>query len=151
MYWLNFFYWLLSLPLYFAIDLKEIHTCSFCHCHTCQISSVFCPSKLLYRYPGLSVRTGVGVYIGKVGGQQSSSLINCRQIFDRHLGIAEEGGGTRGQGLKFMTKWSHMRSKFMGCDSIVNAIRTVRIQKLLCDLYLTVRHSCTRRWSQDWK
>jgi hypothetical protein len=32
------------------------------------------------------------------------------------------------QGSKFMTKWSHMRSKFMGCDSIVNAIRTVRIQ-----------------------
>jgi hypothetical protein len=32
------------------------------------------------------------------------------------------------QGSKFMTKWSHMRSKFMGCDSIVNAIHTVRIQ-----------------------
>jgi hypothetical protein len=32
------------------------------------------------------------------------------------------------QGSKFMTKWSHMRSKFMGCDSIVNAIRTVRMR-----------------------
>jgi hypothetical protein len=39
--------------------------------------------------------------------------------------------GPKGQGSKFMTKWSHMRSKFMGCDSIVNAIRTVRFQKLL--------------------
>jgi hypothetical protein len=28
--------------------------------------------------PGLSARTGVGGYIGKVGGQQSSSLKNCR-------------------------------------------------------------------------
>jgi hypothetical protein len=33
---------------------------------------------------GLSVRTGVGSFIGKVGGQQSSSLKNCRQIFYQH-------------------------------------------------------------------
>jgi hypothetical protein len=51
---------------------------------------------------GLSVRTGVGVYIGKVGGQQSSSLKNCRQIFYRHLGVAQVGGGgsTRGPSPK---------------------------------------------------
>jgi hypothetical protein len=35
-------------------------------------------------FTGFSVRTGVGGYIGKVGGQQSSSLKKCRQIFDRH-------------------------------------------------------------------
>jgi hypothetical protein len=40
---------------------------------------------------GLSVRTGVGGFIGKVGGQQSSSLKKCRQIFDRNLGVAHEG------------------------------------------------------------
>jgi hypothetical protein len=48
------------------------------------------PSKIKYvidiphdsiPHAGLSVRTGVGGYIGKVGGQQSSSLKKCRQIF----------------------------------------------------------------------
>jgi hypothetical protein len=37
-------------------------------------------------HTGLSVRTGVGVYIRKVGGQESSSLKKYRQIFYRHLG-----------------------------------------------------------------
>jgi hypothetical protein len=34
------------------------------------------------------------------------------------------------QGSKFTTNWSHMRSKFMACDSFVNASRTVRIEKI---------------------
>jgi hypothetical protein len=34
------------------------------------------------------------------------------------------------RGSKFTTKWSHMRSKFMECDSFVNASSTVRIEKI---------------------
>jgi hypothetical protein len=60
------------------------------------------------------------------------------------------------QGSKFMTKWLHMWSKFTGCDSIVNAIRIVRIQKLLLVRLLfncATNHACekiqqcTHAWS----
>jgi hypothetical protein len=47
-----------------------------------------------------------------------------------------------------MTKWSHMRSKFMGCDSIVNAIRTVRIQSLL--LVRLVFNCATNHALRNW-
>jgi hypothetical protein len=55
---------------------------------TCHRKCSYCNNYTLLGITGLSVRTGVGGYIGKVGGQQSSSLKNCRQIFYRHLGTA---------------------------------------------------------------
>jgi hypothetical protein len=60
----------------------------------------------------------------------------CLDIFWNDLAVQSlniqcPNWAKKDQGSKFMTKWPHLRSKFMGCDSIVNAIRTVRIQKLL--------------------